>query len=527
MKPTFPLLSTTLGRWGSRLAVAIALSTPVAAHASARALVDCLNTVDVGCADEVLEGLDPASSTDPELLYMAARAHFFAGRFDQAAELIVRAVDYGYEDRWDEAALYRRTRDVAQDFTEERRGRYIVRYRPGLDRVLVDDAFATLETAEKHFAPLLGGPPPAPIVAEIYPTGKAFTQASSLTEKDVKTTGVVALSKWSRLLVTSPRALGRGYTWQDTLAHEYIHQVVSHHTAERAPVWLQEGIAKYLDSRWRDGKERFKLDPRAETLVADALDSGQLVPFEMMHPSLAKLPTAEMSALAYAQLATLIQFVFSRAGEDVLPGVMAQVRRGVDPRVALSSAAGFGSFEELEAGWRDWIRLQGLQDLQVEHLPTALDEGGDTMATDPVMAARKDLARFVRLGELLLERGHAEAALMELAKADGSDGDRSPLLQARIAQAHLALGDHRRAREALQAVLELYPDFTEAWRVLYRVEHDAGRFTAAREAASKVVALDPFDLDYQRTLVRLYERAGDPQGAARHRAAVLILSEGG
>ena len=37
-----------------------------------------------------------------------------------------------------------------------------------------------------------------------------------------------------------PRLEGGRYPWQDTIAHEYIHLVVTHHTADRAPVWPGE-----------------------------------------------------------------------------------------------------------------------------------------------------------------------------------------------------------------------------------------------------------------------------------------------
>ncbi|TVQ89924.1 MAG: tetratricopeptide repeat protein [Deltaproteobacteria bacterium] len=508
---------------------ALVLGASSPAVASARAIANCLDTVDVDCADKVLERYDLDEIGDAEVLYLAARARFFGGRFAEAHDLMARAVEAGHPDRFEELDLYARTRDAHQDFVEvEREGRYMVRYRPGLDAVLVEDAFATLLLAETHLAPIIGGPPPAPIVAEIYPTGRIFTEASSLSEKDVKTTGVVALSKWSRLLVTSPRALGKGYPWQDTLAHEYIHQVVSHHSGERAPVWLQEAIAKYLDNRWRDGKDRFKLDPRAESLVAKALRDNELVPFEMMHPSLAKLPSAELAALAYAQLASLMSFVFERAGEDVLPGVLAKVKRGTDPRDALSAAAGFGSFEAMELGWKDWIKQQGLRDLEVEDLPTALDGGGaDAMGLDPVMSERKDLSRFVRLGELLLERGHAEAALIEFAKADGPEGERSPLLQTRLAQAHHTLGDLGRARSTLKAALELYPNFTLAWKALAEVELAAGQRSKAIEAFVETVRLDPFDAEVQEQLITLYTKQGDEAAARRHRSQLSILKRGG
>ena len=50
---------------------------------------------------------------------------------------------------------------------------------------------------------------------------------SPLTEDEIETTGTIALSKYNKLMVVSPRATLFGYPWMDTLAHEYTHLVVS------------------------------------------------------------------------------------------------------------------------------------------------------------------------------------------------------------------------------------------------------------------------------------------------------------
>ena len=474
---------------------------PARALASTGDVLDCLNAVDVPCAQAALARMDLERSKDPDLLYAAARTAFFAGEYETAYLRIARAVELGFEDRWDEASLYERTWKVHAGFVEVvREDRYVVRYRPGLDAVMLEEVFDVMRRSEEHIAPILGGRPPGRVTVEIFPSGQTFTEASSLTEKDVKTTGVVALSKWSRLLLTSPRALGRGYDWQDTVAHEYVHQVVSHRTHERTPVWLQEALAKYLDNRWEDGKDRFALDPRSEALLARAIKDEQLVPFEMMHPSLAKLPSADMAALAYAQLASLMQFCVETKGEGMIAKVLARVDNMEDPRSALAVEAGFGSFGDLEAAWKEWVKRQGLRDRDVaESTPTV--DAADDVAADPVMSQRKDLARFIRLGELLLERDHAEAALIEFAKADAEDGKTSPLLQTRIGQAHLKLGDLVSARAQLEKTLELYPDFTLAWKVLGDLEATSGRPAKAREAYANVVAYDPFDADVHALLV--------------------------
>jgi len=507
--------------------VGLGLLLPSVAGASKGGISDCLNAVDVPCAQAQLEGVDLEASKDADLHYLAARTAFFAGDYKTAYLRIARAVELGFDDRWDEAALYERTWKTQEGFVEVvREDRYVVRYRPGLDSVMLEEVFDVMKRSEEHIAPLLGGRPPGRVTVEIYPSGQTFTAASSLTEKDVKTTGVVALSKWSRLLLTSPRALGRGYDWQDTVAHEYVHQVVSHHTHERTPVWLQEALAKYLDNRWEDGTDRFQLDPRQEALLARAIADDNLVPFELMHPSLAKLPSADMASLAYAQLASLMDFCVQTRGESVLRDVLPLVDSMQDPRIALASAAGFSDFASLESAWKDWVEQQGLRDRDVAESNPAVD-ATDDVAGDPVMSQRRDLARYLRLGELLLERDHAEAALIEFAKADQEDGRTSPLLQTRIGQAHMALGDMASARSQLEQTLAIYPDYTLGWRALGDLETQAGRLAQAREAYARVVAYDPFDAEVHEILVGLYAKTGDAARSARHKEQLTILRRGG
>ncbi|MEZ4240718.1 MAG: hypothetical protein R3F59_32105 [Myxococcota bacterium] len=322
---------------------------------------DCLDALDTDCAEQALAkqgalGPDGApSSRDPDWIAAVGETRFYEGRYPEAYDALKAAVDAGWEDKYEDLPLFERTMYATANWVEEQRGRFVVRFRPGVDAMLVDDAFGAIMGSDRYIAPLLGGSPPGVSRVELYPDGRSFIAASSLKAEDVQTTGVVGLAKWSRLLVTSPRALPRGYSWQDTIAHEYIHLIVAHHTGDRAPVWLQEAVAKYLDARWRDGRDRFRLSVRQQGLLAEALRKDDLVSFEEMHPSLAKLPTAERAALAYAQLATLMQYCFQQGGEDVLKKVLPRVRQGTDPRVALAEAAGAKDFDALEKAWKAWI----------------------------------------------------------------------------------------------------------------------------------------------------------------------------
>jgi len=482
----------------------------------------CLDSNDVPCAAAIVKELGADRSSDPYMLAFAAETAFFDGRFEEAHDLMQRAVDAGFVDKWEDLPLYERTVEATQDWTEVVRDDVRVRYLPGIDAVLLDDAVRTLDLARRHVEPLVGEGPPGTIDLEIYPDGRSFIAASSLTKQDVQTTGVVALSKWSRLLVTSPRALGRGYTWQDTIAHEYVHLVVSYQTGDRAPVWLQEAVAKYLDARWRDGTDRFRLSLGSQAILADAIATGEFVSFEEMHPSLAKLPTQERAALAYAQLATLMQYCFERGGDDVLLRALPLVKKGVDPRAALASAAGASSFDVLEADWRQWVATLPLVRKAVAPLPTVLD-GGDEIDTDPTLADREDLARYVRLGDLLAEKERPAAALVEYEKAIPTDEPKGPVLSNRLAQAHLALGHVDRAQKELEESLSNYPEFPLTHKALAAILRDRGQTRPALEAYLRAAELNPFDPEVQKALSELYAATGDSAGAARHERYLRIL----
>lgn len=508
---------------------AFSLVLPTAARASSpEHVARCLVANDVPCAEAAADAMGAWTSSDPRVRALAADVHFHAGRYPEAYDTMKAAVELGYADPHDNLGLYERTLHATANWVEEKRGRFRIRWRPGLDDMLLDDAARTLMLAEQHIAPLLGGPPPGETILEIFPDARSFTAASSLMRSDVETTGVVALSKWSRLLVTSPRALPRGYEWSDTVAHEYIHLVVAHRGNGRqpVPVWLQEGIAKYLDARWRDGTDRFELTIHQQGLLAQALRDDDLVTFEEMHPSLAKLPTADRAALAYAQLATMVAFAFERGGDDVLIRVLPAIRAGTEPRLALAEAAGFSDFGQFERSWRRWVESLELVQRRLASLPVQLD-GGDELDMDPVLAEREDLQRFVTLGNLLAERDFHEAALVEFARAIPSDEPMPPVLALRMAESHLALKQPQSAQALLEESRRDYPQFPRTHILLGRLHESAGRALDAISAFESAVALNPFDPEAQGALARLHAEQGDADRARRHQRYLAIRAAGG
>lgn len=513
----------------SLLAVA---STPE----DARAVFAALDRQDVAAARAIVDRTGMEREEGGARI-VAAQVAFAEGDYPKAHTLMKAAVDPSDEKGLARLAHVERTLYATAGMVEVQKGRYRVRFAPGPDTVLVDAAIDALERTDARVVPLLGPVPPGRTLLEIYPSGRSFVAASSLTLDDVRTTGVVGLSKYTHLLVTSPRALPRGYDWLSTLSHEYIHLVVAAATDDLAPVWLQEGIAKFLDRRWLTGTSDGRLEPYLEGYLAEAIAKNGLVPFSEMHPSLAKIKvfnpdgsidsaaSAKRSQLAYAQLTSLVHFTVERGGEGVLRRVLAAVKAGVDPREALAQGGSAPSFDQLLVDWEAWVRARGLVDKHLEQEPVVLDGGSDA-EVDPVLSKRSDLAGFFRLGQLLASRGHHEAALVEFGKAVDPENPTSPALAAAVASSRIALGEAGPARTSLEAVVRDYPNHGPAWAVLARARATAGDARGALAALDAAAALMPFDLALQTERLERARQVGDARAAALERM-LATLRRGG
>ena len=150
----------------------------------------------------------------------------------------------------------------------------------------------------------------------------------------IRTSGTVAVCKFNKLILLSPKALLKGYDWQDTAAHEYTHLVLTRRSRNEAPIWLQEGLAKWFEDDWRGGDE--PLSPVSAALVKDAVQKGALVTFDEMHPSLAKLPSQERAALAYAEVVLAVERMVLKAARTCSGSCSTSSRRK-DAKDAVSS----------------------------------------------------------------------------------------------------------------------------------------------------------------------------------------------
>ncbi len=490
----------------------LALLGSLAWAGDAAEVLACLEVSDLACAQREASGLGDSPSD------RVARAElaFSLGEFSQARDLYQGTEKAEEPDNHArKSKLYRLSADATADFTTVSRGDVTLRYRAGMDEVLVDEALETLQAAHDRIAPILGGAPPGGVRMELYPTAQRFIDASSLPGTAVRNTGVIALSKWTRLLVSSPRALGHGYAWKDTIAHEYIHYIVAWRSRDKVPVWLQEGIARSHESLWQVD-DPMPLAPVAQSLLAEALANDSLVPLERMHPSMAFLDSAEEASLAFAQVSTMVVYLRKIAGNDAVSRVLDLVREDRDALQAVADVGTGGDVAAFMRGWKEDLGRMSLVQKKLATAPTVLDGAGDELAADPLLGKRADLAKFARLGDMLLDAGRPDAALVEFDKAaSGADGP-SPAIAARTAEALLALGRREQATAVLKASIADYPEYAVTRRSLGRLLLAAGDVPGALAQFRAAADVDPFDPDTQAALADLYGATGKSTLAERH-----------
>jgi tetratricopeptide (TPR) repeat protein len=302
--------------------------------------------------------------------------------------------------------------------------------------------------------------------------------------------------------------------------------VVAFRTGDRAPVWLHEGLAKHLESRWR-GSDAGGLSAHQQSLLAKAIRSGEFVPFEKFKHSMAYLDSGSEAALAFAQVSTMTAYLLETAGDAALPGVLDRIRDGESADLVVAEAAGHSSFEQFRAGWLSWLKARPLIQAEIASLPVVLDGSGGTYADDPLLGARADLARFARLGDLLLAADRPMAALVEFRKAGDPDSPPSPLLMAREATCLLQLEQPTEALKTVVKGVKMYPEYTVLTVVHARILDSLGRQYAAVDAWQAAHDLNPFDPEVQASLAADLEAIGQTTRAERHRRYGRILSSGG
>lgn len=312
------------------------------------------------------------------------------------------------------------------------------------------------------------------IRVEVYPDREGFSKATTLAEMEVMNTGTVGVCKFNKIMLLTPRILLQGYPWAKVLRHEYIHYIVTYLTRNRAPVWLQEAVARYFDG---EGLPSYAL-----YLLKKRMDEGRLISTEEMHPSIAKLPSAEDAAVAFAEVYTMMELFVEKKGKEGVLSLLNAVEAGEDALMAFERLLGM-KFKDFQKEWMDYVRkkAEGIPPLEFERL----------VFKDEKEKEKRKGKHYV-LGEVLLERKYIEEAAFEYER-EMKTGTFSPELYNKIAFLYLMLGRYEDALNRSEEVLRYYPFNYTANFQKGKALNLLGKKEEAMKSLKNAAKINPFD----------------------------------
>lgn len=389
-----------------------------------------------------------------------------------------------------------------------------------MDKDVVIAALATqiLEVAYQRFGKLLDFYPAEAgqkIVVEIYPDAQGLAGATGLTFREIQTSGTIAVCKFHRIMILSPLATLRGYAWADTLAHEFVHLMISKKSKNTIPVWLHEGIAKYLETQWRLDKAP-KIAPYQQDLLAKALHANNLVSLQRMHPSMAKLASQDEATLAFAEVFTLVGYLQDHYGIASIAQLLQNSARTGSLDSALKQTLGV-SLSTLEKRWLKSLRAQKFTRVPNAQKPKIELVSNDNPVTETISSTKqiddKPVHDHARLGELLQLRAHTAAAILEYEKAMGQHPEQYPDICNQLARLYMQTERFDEALKLVHTVLKTTPDAMDAQLIAGRIELQRNHWEQAKTHYEAARLQNPYQPEIPQALARIYTHLQQPDKA--------------
>ncbi len=178
----------------------------------------------------------------------------------------------------------------------------------------------------------------------LYPSSADLRAALRLTGRDW--VGAHAHPELGVILTTAVNARTAATDLRQSIPHELVHFLLYRAVGlnyDHLPLWFNEGLATFVEPT---------PNPSYEALLETAVADQTTIPFAELCRS---FPSDEQSALlAYAQSASLIQYIQARYGDQTLREFIAAFADGADCKSGVTRVLQM-SLEDLN---QDWLRRQ-------------------------------------------------------------------------------------------------------------------------------------------------------------------------
>lgn len=268
---------------------------------------------------------------------------------------------------------------------------FIIRYRPGIDEVMVALMPEPLERIHAIVAGRFRHEPDRKTVIELMPDHKNFA---------VRITGMpwihtIAASTGPVIAIQVPRegppSLHHGpFDWVRVIQHEYTHTINLSQTRNRIPHWLTEAAAVSMERAPR-GYDTCRQ-------LAAAYQAQELFDLDEIKWAFVRPKRPGDRALAYAQAHWMVEFMNQRFGESALVRLLGLYFEGVRERQAMAHALSVPR-EEFYQAFLAWAGGQLVEWGLVAPPPMpSIEELQDAVRwADPQLSAAMAASRKARL----------------------------------------------------------------------------------------------------------------------------------
>ena len=269
-------------------------------------------------AIDYLDRAKRSSADNPDIYKLEGWAYYGLNRLDLAVAAWKKALALR-PDADIQAALDKALRDKAEEdsYKENESAHFQLKYNGAAAPALAREVLRTLEGHYESISSELNYFPPEPIGVVLY-TQQTFADIT-------QAPGWVGALNDGRIRVPV-----QGLTTVDSelsrvLKHELTHSFIQQKTHGRAPTWIQEGVAQ-----WMEGK---RSDVNASVLV-QVYDQGQAAPLGNLEGSWMGL-SGETARYAYAWALANTEYIVERDGMGDIDRILDRIASGASTEQAL------------------------------------------------------------------------------------------------------------------------------------------------------------------------------------------------
>jgi tetratricopeptide (TPR) repeat protein len=352
-----------------------------------------------------------------------------------------------------------------------------------------------------------------PVIVEIFPEQKDFAARTFGLPGGIGFLGVC----FGRVITAnSPASQGdHPANWESVLWHEFCHVVTLHKTHNKMPRWLSEGISVY-EERQADPAWGQSMDPKFRAMVL----GDDLTPVSQLSGAFLKARKSDQLQFAYFESSLVVQYLVERYGLKSLERILTDLADDVPINQALARHT--VSIEELDRDFAAYAKAQA------SALAPQADWSKLDVAEDADLAAIEAWNKehphhfegLQRLAREFIAKQQWKAAVpvvAELATIDPAGA--LPLL----ALAHRKLDQTAAERAALEKLIAVQSDATDAYLRLIEIAAAAKDWPAVEQNAQRALAVNPLVAAPYRHLVEAAEALAHWDLATQAQQVLLVL----